>query len=75
MTEKSDRSGQRMTILFVDDEQIVLDSAKKLLRKEPLTIETAMSASDGLVRLEKGGVQVVLTDLKMPGSCSRSCST
>ena len=67
MTEKSDRSGQRMTILFVDDEQIVLDSAKKLLRKEPLTIETAMSASDGLARLEKGGVQVVLTDLKMPG--------
>ncbi len=57
----------RLTILFVDDEQIVLDSAYKLLRKEPFRLETATSATDALERLEQGGIQVVLTDMMMPG--------
>jgi CheY-like chemotaxis protein len=55
------------TILFVDDEQIVLDSARKLLRKEPLQVDVVHSGGEGLVRLEQGGVDIVLTDLMMPG--------
>jgi CheY-like chemotaxis protein/glycine cleavage system H lipoate-binding protein len=67
MNAKQGASGERLTILIVDDEQIVLDSARKLLRKEPLRLETALSAGEGLERLEQGDVQVVLTDLMMPG--------
>jgi CheY-like chemotaxis protein/glycine cleavage system H lipoate-binding protein len=66
MSERQDRSLEPLSILFVDDEQIVLDSARKLLRTEPLQIETALNAREGLNRLEQGGIQVVLTDLMMP---------
>ncbi len=55
------------TVLFVDDEQIVLDSARKLLRKDPLRVAAARSATEGLQLLEQGGISVVLTDLRMPG--------
>jgi CheY-like chemotaxis protein/glycine cleavage system H lipoate-binding protein len=58
---------EHLTILMVDDEQIVLDSARRLLRKESFALETVLSAAEGLERLERGGVQVVLTDLMMPG--------
>lgn len=67
MNEKDLPGTEQLTVLFVDDEQIVLDSARKLLRKESFQLETAPSATDGLALLEKGGIQVVLTDLMMPG--------
>jgi CheY-like chemotaxis protein/glycine cleavage system H lipoate-binding protein len=67
MSESNASGAEQLTILFVDDEQIVLDSALKLLRKEPFQVETALSAAVGLERLGQGGVQVVLTDLMMPG--------
>ena len=67
MAENTDSARGRLTVLVVDDEQIVLDSAQKLLRKEPFEVLTARSAAEGLSLLEGGGIQVVLTDLKMPG--------
>ncbi len=66
----ADREGgeqNELTILVVDDEQIVLDSARKLLRKDPLKVVTALTAAEGLEVLEGGGVTVVLTDMMMPG--------
>ena len=67
MAENTASAKGQLTVLVVDDEQIVLDSAHKLLRKEPFELVTARSAAEGLVLLERGGIQVVLTDLKMPG--------
>lgn len=67
MTETHGDATRERTILVVDDEQIVLDSARKLLHKDPLRILTAKSAAEGLERLEAGGVHVVLTDMMMPG--------
>ncbi len=61
-----DQPQKQRTLLFVDDEPVVLDSARKLLRKDLLTVETAASAAEGLTRLERGGVDLVLTDLMMP---------
>jgi CheY-like chemotaxis protein/glycine cleavage system H lipoate-binding protein len=55
-----------LTILVVDDEQIVLDSARKILRKDPLRVLTAPGAAEGLELLERGGIHVVLTDMMMP---------
>ncbi len=55
-----------LTILVVDDEAIVLDSAKKILRKDPLRVVTALSAAEGLDLLARGGIHVVLTDMMMP---------
>jgi CheY-like chemotaxis protein/glycine cleavage system H lipoate-binding protein len=67
MGKKENPGIEELTVMFVDDEQIVLDSARKLLRKESFRIETVSSAPEGLERLQQGGIQVVLTDLMMPG--------
>jgi CheY-like chemotaxis protein len=67
VNEPVDFSGHDLTVLVVDDEQIVLDSARKLLRRDPLQVVTAKSAAEGLALLEQGGIHVVLTDMMMPG--------
>ncbi len=54
-------------LLFIDDEEIVLRSCKRVFAKEDVTIETAMSGEDGLARARAESFDVVVTDLKMPG--------
>jgi len=54
-------------ILVVDDEQVVLDSVRKNLKKEGYEIFTVLSASEALAHLRTEGVDVVITDLMMPG--------
>ncbi len=53
-------------ILIVDDEQIVLDSVRKLLRKEDYRLFTALSAREGLTIFDAEDIGIVLTDLMMP---------
>lgn len=55
-----------LTILVVDDEQIVLESIQRHLRKDDFTVTTALSAKAGMNILDNGGVDIVLTDLMMP---------
>lgn len=55
-----------LNILVVDDEQIVLDSIAKHLKREPVTIHGALSADEGLRLLDEVDIDVVLTDLMMP---------
>ena len=54
-------------ILCVDDEQNVLDSFRRLLRKE-YDLNIATSGADGLKLMEQNGpYAVVVSDFKMPG--------
>lgn len=54
-------------ILFVDDEQHVLDSITRQLRKRFAT-ETANSGSEALEKLKKNGpFAVIVSDMRMPG--------
>ncbi len=54
-------------ILFVDDEQQVLFSYQRILRKE-WNIETALSGQDALDIFDsKGPFAVVVSDMRMPG--------
>ncbi len=55
------------TILFVDDEENILHSLKRLLRKERYRILTATCGADGLEMLKKHEVHLVVTDQRMPG--------
>lgn len=55
-----------LNILVVDDEQVVLDSVKKHLRKEDYNLVFALSARDGLDMLDKSVPDIILTDLMMP---------
>ncbi|MDY6988068.1 MAG: response regulator [Thermodesulfobacteriota bacterium] len=55
------------TVLCVDDENNILNSLKRLLRKEGYNLLTASSGGDGLKILEESDVHLVICDQRMPG--------
>lgn len=54
-------------ILLVDDDPLVLSSLKRSLRKEAFNVLCASSAEEALDILEKGCVDLVISDQEMPG--------
>lgn len=73
MTNKTSqiRGSRKMTdskhsVLCVDDEQNILNSLKRLLRKEPYNVFTASSGPEGLEILKENEVHVVMSDQRMP---------
>ncbi len=55
------------TVLFVDDDQMVLNSLKRGLFEEPYNILFASSGQEALEILEQREVHVLVTDMRMPG--------
>ncbi len=55
-----------VTLLVVDDEQVVLDSIRKHLKKDNYEIHTAMNAREALDFFAASPADIVLTDLMMP---------
>ena len=53
-------------ILIVDDEENILNSLKRLFRKEPYEILTAINGEEGLKILDDHQVDLIVSDLKMP---------
>ncbi len=53
-------------ILIVDDEPIVIKSAERVLKAEGYDVEGAAGGREAILKLEKGGYDLVFTDLKMP---------
>ena len=56
----------RHTVLCVDDEENILHSIKRLLRKEGYRLLTASSGVEALKILEENNVHLVLSDQRMP---------
>ncbi len=56
----------KYTILFVDDEINILQSLKRVFRKEPYKILTASSGKEGLEILEETPVDLLISDHRMP---------
>ncbi|HTY21702.1 MAG TPA: response regulator [Desulfomonilaceae bacterium] len=54
-------------ILVLDDEQIVLDSIRRILDGENYEVRTCRSGDQALNAIKEGGFDVLITDLKMPG--------
>lgn len=54
------------TILFVDDEEPILRSLQRSLRKEPYRILTAHSGVEGLEIISHEEVELVVSDQRMP---------
>jgi len=54
-------------ILVLDDEQIVLDGVSRILEAEDYEVQAVTKASEALDTLKRGGLDVFLTDMKMPG--------
>jgi len=57
---------QKVNILVVDDEQIILDSIRKLLRNEEYSVYTVLSVDDAFEEIKKTDISIILTDLMMP---------
>jgi len=55
------------TLLLVDDEENILSSMKRLLRREGYRLLTANSGEEGLEVLARNDVDVILSDQRMPG--------
>jgi two-component system NtrC family sensor kinase len=54
-------------LLLVDDEEFVLKSLRRVLKRGPWTIETAANGEQGLEVLETFQPEVVVSDFRMPG--------
>jgi two-component system response regulator HydG len=55
------------TLLVVDDDPAVRQSLERTLTREGYTVVQAPDGQSGLERLRAGGIDLVLSDLKMPG--------
>jgi DNA-binding NtrC family response regulator len=61
-------SGEEITVLVVDDEASNLASLQKIFEREQMRVFVADGAKTALDLVRKHRVQVVLTDLMMPGT-------
>jgi PAS domain S-box-containing protein/diguanylate cyclase (GGDEF)-like protein len=61
------RERRQRTLLLVDDEENIVASLKRLLRRDGYHIITATSAAEGLQRLAEHEVDVIVSDQRMPG--------
>jgi DNA-binding NtrC family response regulator len=54
-------------LLVVDDEKNIRDGLAAALRMDKYDVEIAADGNEGWKRFEKGDIDLVITDLKMPG--------
>ncbi|MBX2813581.1 MAG: sigma-54 dependent transcriptional regulator [Myxococcales bacterium] len=66
MTEGSDPIGQRVAV--VDDERNIRRTLSMVLEGEGYSVETFESPDAFFPRLERGGIDVILLDVRMPGT-------
>ncbi len=53
-------------ILVVDDSATVRNEVGGFLKAEGLDVETAVDGKDGLEKVKKGGVKLIISDVNMP---------
>jgi FixJ family two-component response regulator len=59
-------TARQRTVLLVDDEENILASLRRLLRRDGYRILTATSAAEGLLQLAGNEVDVIVSDQRMP---------
>jgi two-component system response regulator RegX3 len=63
-------------VLVVEDEESISDPLSYLLRQEGFEVAVAASGPDGLAEFDRGGADIVLLDLMLPGlSGTEVCRT
>jgi CheY-like chemotaxis protein len=56
------------TILIIDDDPVILKVIATLLERNGWNIEMAQNGNEGIQRFDDGRVDVVITDITMPGA-------
>ncbi len=59
-------AAQRAVILIVDDDAAMCEFLKEELERESFTVEVARGGRAGVERVKQGGIDVVVSDVKMP---------
>ncbi len=59
--------GERPKVLVIDDEQVILDSAQRILAAEGFSVVTANDAESALEALKADPQDIALCDLMLPG--------
>jgi DNA-binding NtrC family response regulator len=57
---------EKVKILIVDDEQVVLDSCRKILEAEGYEVVLSSSAVEALAAMKTDGFSLLIIDVKMP---------
>jgi signal transduction histidine kinase/CheY-like chemotaxis protein len=65
--EPAEAAPRRLRVMVVDDEPLIRNLVQALLRQEGHDVAVAASGAEALEQLESASVDVVLTDLAMPG--------
>lgn len=60
--------GEKRKVLVVDDDRRILDLLREFLHRMGMEVTTAASAPEALACMEKGELDVLLTDLVLPGA-------
>ena len=66
MQETTLADPEKPTLLFVDDEQNILSSLRRLFRAEGYNIFLANSGAEGLEVLRQENINLVISDMRMP---------
>jgi DNA-binding NtrC family response regulator len=57
---------EKPRVLVIDDEQIVLNSVRRILEDEHFKVDTCASGLEGIKRAKEKNYAIALTDLRMP---------
>ena len=55
-------------VLVIDDEQLILSLLEEALSQVDFSVVTASAGSDGIRKFDEGVYDLVITDIRMPGS-------
>lgn len=58
---------EQIHVLIVDDEPKVLNAMRRVLKYEPILLETAENAAEALAIMEHQEIDVLVSDARMPG--------
>lgn len=58
---------KKYNILLLDDEKNILNSLKRLFRREPYNLILAHTAAEGIEKLAETEAQIIISDYRMPG--------
>ena len=61
-----------LRILVIDDEIMILDMLKMLLKKFGYHVETASNGKEGIQKFDTGRFDLIITDMRMPGMDGKS---
>jgi two-component system probable response regulator PhcQ len=66
--DSHDETARLATLLVVDDEPEILEGLRRALRREPYKLVSAGSADAALAALESEPVDILISDIDMPGT-------